>query len=60
MTEKELDALINELENDKFELTEFISNHLEDATDKDIDALATDLYTSPLDLREFVIHALNI
>ncbi|WP_336769798.1 hypothetical protein [Bacillus bombysepticus] len=59
MTEKELDDLVDELQNDPSELWEFVSRHSEDKTESEIDAIANELEHSSLDLREFVIHSLN-
>lgn len=59
MTEIELDALVDELQNDPSELWDFVSRNLPDATEKEIDDMANELEHSSLDLREFVIHSLN-
>ena len=59
MSEKELDALVSELENNSTELFNFVAENTEDLTDKEIDDLVSDLESDTLSLRAFVIHALE-
>ncbi|WP_088363703.1 hypothetical protein [Bacillus cereus] len=59
MTEKEIDELVDELQNDPTELWDFVSRNLENPTGSEVDVLASELERSPLDLREFVINSLE-
>lgn len=60
MTNKELDALVEELAKSPIDLREFILNALEEEmNDDELDDFVTDLENSPLDLREFILNSLD-
>lgn len=60
MSEKEIDDLVNELQNNSVELYSFVGENVsEDLSDDEMDALVSDFESDYLSLREFVIEAME-
>ncbi|GAB0168182.1 hypothetical protein LSPCS325_16190 [Lysinibacillus sp. CTST325] len=60
MSEKEINDLVTELQNNSVELYSFVAeNASEDLSDDEMDALVSDLENDYLSLREFVIEAME-